>query len=104
MKFDDDALEELYDRVTDECSPILMGEYEHDEIHDILKWINRIKAAQISLIHNMNISDLWAIKRILDNSWDKWEQEAQTKRDRWEEADFEKRFMQELMGGGHHEP
>lgn len=82
---------------------IIWGEYTRDEAHDILKWINRIKAAQMCLIKRLDSIDTWSAKRICDASWYELEHEKNREADREQNADFEKQFLQELLSGGYHE-
>lgn len=83
-----------------EDANIIWGEYTEEEAHDILKWINRIKGMQITLLHHLDELDAMPTKQILDSSW---RREVERMRSGEEEAEakrFEKQYITELLKGG----
>ncbi len=83
-----------------EDANIIWGQYTEDEAHDILKWINRIKSMQITLLHRLDELDVMPTKQILDSSW---RREVERMRSGEEEAEakrFEKQYITELLKGG----
>lgn len=83
-----------------EDANIIWGQYTEEEAHDILKWINCIKTAQISLLHRLDELDAMPTKQILDSSW---RREVERMRSGEEEAEakrFEKQYITELLKGG----
>lgn len=93
--------ERLVEEVEDaEDANIIWGQYTEDEAHDILKWINRIKSMQITLLHRLDELDAMPTKQILDSSW---RREVERMRSGEEEAEakrFEKQYITELLKGG----
>lgn len=93
--------ERLAEEVEDaEDANIIWGQYAEAEAHDILKWINRIKAAQIALIHLLDELDAMPTKRILDSSWRREAERKRSAADAEEEKAYEKQYLSELLRGG----